>query len=55
MFKHRRLIMLSAVAALAAVVFFSTIADFLPCDNALHRAVGWMGLAAEVKEGQVRH
>ena len=45
MFKHRRLIMLSTVAVLAAVVFFSTIADYLPCGDALHRAVGWVGLA----------
>ena len=47
MYSHRKLITLITVAALAAVVFFSTIADFLPCGDALHRAVGWMGLAAE--------
>ena len=39
MFKHRRLIMLSTVAVLAAVVFFSTIADYLPCGDSLRRAV----------------
>lgn len=47
MYSHRKLITLITVAALAAVVFFSTIADFLPCGDALHRAVGWVGLAAE--------
>ena len=47
MYSHRKLITLITVAALAAVVFFSTIVDFLPCGDALHRAVGWAGLAAE--------
>ena len=47
MFEHCRVIMLSSVAALAAAVFFSTIEDFLPCGGALHRAVGWAGLAAK--------
>lgn len=47
MYRYRKPITLITVAAFAAVVFFSTIADFLPCGDALHRAVGWMGLAAE--------
>lgn len=31
------------VSAVSVVVFFSTTAEFLPCGDALHRAVGWLG------------
>lgn len=44
---NRKCLALVAVAALAALAFATTLADFLPCGDALHRAVGWLGLVAE--------
>ena len=41
---NRRVVLIVA-AALAALVYASTIADFLPCGRSLHLAAGWLGRA----------
>ena len=41
---NRRVVLIVA-AAIAALVYASTIADFLPCGRPLHLAAGWLGRA----------